>query len=103
MLIPRPSAACKVRAIICGRHSVPLVIIACWLPEVPLSFWVVYRRPTLLEPGMLVTSVIDHQIQDQLHVMLMTSCDQVLDIFYSTIWRVHILVVRYIVAHVYLR
>jgi hypothetical protein len=52
---------------------------------------------------MLVACVIDHQVKNKLHVVLMTGCNQVFHVFNCSVRPVHRFIVRDIITHVDLR
>ena len=40
-------------------------------PDIPVGFWVIARACRLFKPGVLIRSVIQHQVKYQLHISSM--------------------------------
>lgn len=83
--------------------AIALLIILCRLPNIPIPILVVFRAPGLLEPLMLVASVINHQIHEELHPPLMTSLDELLDICDRAVLVGDAVVICDVIAHINLR
>lgn len=52
---------------------------------------------------MLIAGVIDDQVEDDSDTPIVQAFDQIVHVIQGTVWRVDILVIAYIVAHVHLR
>lgn len=72
-------------------------------PDIVVRERVVLALLALLEPGMLITCVIDDQVQDQFHVSLVHFGNELVHVRHGAVFRPDIFVITDIVAHVVLR
>lgn len=100
MLIPFPNGLVEARSPIVGRLPVALIVVLGGPPDVPVSFWIVLRGARLLEPLVLVASVVDDEITPDSHPSIVTALDQGVHVFHSSVGRMNGFVVADVVAHV---
>lgn len=96
----RTCAPCEISSVVAWGQPVASRIETRRSPDVPVSFLIVLAASALLEPSMLVAGVIHNEIQNQFHPALVTSMDQLLDIFHGAIGGQHFFIVRDVIAHV---
>ena len=80
--------------------AVSVLVVLGRLPMVPAALGVVFGRARLDEPVMLVGCVVDDEIHHQLHVSLVQSGYQLVDILQCTIAGINVFVIGDIVSHV---
>lgn len=88
---------------IVGRLSVALLVVSGRPPDIPVPVLVILGTPRLLEPLVLVTGMVHHQVHEQLHSAVMAALDQRLDIGDRTIFIRDAVVVGNVITHVHLR
>ena len=70
------------------------------LPDIPITFRVVYRLGRFNEPVVFVGSVIDDEVHHELHVMFVQGRNQCVDIFEGAVDWIDVFIVRDIVTHI---
>ena len=72
-------------------------------PDIPVAIFRVGIAPRLLEPGMLVGGVIDHEIDDDADAALLGAVGELDEIAERAVARIDAVVVRNVVAVVAMR
>lgn len=81
---------------------VPLLIIPRRLPHIPIPILTILRATRLLKPLMLVTSMVNNEIHQQLHAAIMTSLNQPLHIRDRAVFIRNAVVIGNVIPHVHL-
>lgn len=102
-LVVLPGTAGEVGAPVVRRMSLSVRVVLGGLPDVPVSLWVGLGGSGLLEPLVGRRSVVDDQVQDQLHAAGVDLGNQLVHVLESSVLGVDIFVVANVVAHVVLR
>ena len=71
-------------------------------PEVPIVVWVVLRFQRFLEPGMLVGTVIQHQVHDDVNVAAVSFVKEQVKILHTAKLRVYVEIVRDVIAKIHI-
>ena len=82
------------------RVTVALLIIPSRLPNIPIPILIVLGAARLLEPLMLVASMVDNQVHEKLHTALVTALNQLLDVRDRAILIRDAVVVGNVVSHI---
>ena len=103
-LVERPCGAAKVRLPVV-RHSrsggTPIVArLRRIVPEIPVAFRMSARGPRFDKPGMLVRTVVGHEIKDQLQAAYMSLGDEVVEVGERAKERIDAYVIRNIVTEI---
>ena len=80
--------------------AIAMLVVLGRLPVVPATLGVVFGRARSLEPVMLVGCVVDNEIHHQLHVSLVKSGDQLVDVFQCAVAWIDVFVIGNVVSHV---
>lgn len=92
----------EMRDPVVGRLAIALIIVFRRSPDIPIAVLVILGAARLLEPLVLVAGVVDDQIHQKFHTTLVAPGDQLFNIFNGTILIGNAVVVRDVIAHVYL-
>ena len=95
-LVPFPGRTAEIADPIIRWTAIPGGI----APDVPVAFWIVARRATLDEPGVLIGCVVWHEVQQNLEPSRMSLRKQIVEIGERSEQRVHIAIVRDVVAKI---
>lgn len=88
----------EVRDPVVRRLAVAVGVIFRFLPDIPVSVWVILGAAGLFEPLMLVAGVVDDEVEDELHATLVQLVAEDIHILDSAIWRIDLAVVADIVT-----
>jgi hypothetical protein len=69
-----------------------VLVITCWPPEIPVSLMAVLGTSAFLEPYMLIASMVDDEVKDDLHVVLVTCIHEGFNVFHGSVRRIYVLV-----------
>lgn len=84
------------------RASIALLIVPGWLPDVPISVWVILGLSRLLEPLVFVAGVVHDEIEDELHASLVEGVAEDIYVGDVAIGRVDYFIVADIIALLFL-
>jgi hypothetical protein len=96
--VPLPCASLEVTGPIVWRLSVTFGVVLRRLPEIPVAVRIVLGLARLLEPLVLVTGVVHHKIQYELHATLVELVHERIDIIDIAIRRIDDFVVANIIT-----
>src|ERR1035441_2520510 len=75
-------------------------IIGLVAPQIPAPFWILAKRSTFNEPGMMVRGVIRHEIEDHSKTAEMNLCQQAVEILHRSKDRIDAAIIQHIVAKI---
>src|ERR1017187_7831235 len=75
-------------------------VIGLVAPQIPAPLWILARRSTFNEPGVLVRGVIRHEIEDHSKTTEMNLCQQAVEILHRSKDRIDAAIIRHIVAKI---
>jgi hypothetical protein len=78
--------------------SVAFGVILGRLPKVPVSVRVILGLARFFEPLMLITCMVDDEIEDELHAALVKLVFEYVDVADIAVWRVDYLVITDIIS-----
>jgi hypothetical protein len=82
---------------------ISLLVVLWRLPYIPVTELIVFGAPGVLEPFVLIASVIDNQVHQKLHITFMAALYQSLHVLDCAILVCTRLVIRDVIAHIDLR
>ena len=83
------------------RMTVSLLIEPGRTPDIPIPELIIPRAARLLEPLILITRMVNHQIHQQLHSPLVTAMDQLLHVRHGSVFVCDAVIIRNIITHIH--
>ncbi|KAF3803660.1 Alpha-glucosidase, partial [Colletotrichum gloeosporioides] len=97
-LVPLPRTALEVRLPVVGRLAVAVGVVLCRAPDVPVAVRVRLGGAGLLEPFVLVTGVVDDEVEDKLHAAGVQGILELVDVGNGAVGGVDFAIVANVIA-----